>query len=97
MPAFTAEAFRGNPAAICVLREEADPNWMQSVALEMNLSETAYLVPRADGFGLSSRSVSRPLVPFRFGKSVSSRASDTILHTTNTCRCLDGNFGNRFT
>jgi len=50
--AFTAEAFRGNPAAICVLPQEADPVWMQHVALEMNLSETAYLVPRADGFGL---------------------------------------------
>ncbi len=50
--AFTAEAFRGNPAAICVLKQEADPTWMQNVALEMNLSETAYIVPRADGFGL---------------------------------------------
>jgi PhzF family phenazine biosynthesis protein len=50
--AFTSEPFRGNPAAICLLREEADPGWMQRVALEMNLSETAYLVPRADGFGL---------------------------------------------
>lgn len=50
--AFTAEAFRGNPAAICVMDREADPAWMQRVALEMNLSETAYVVPRADGFGL---------------------------------------------
>lgn len=50
--AFTAEVFRGNPAAICVLEHEADPVWMQRVALEMNLSETAYLVPQADGFGL---------------------------------------------
>jgi PhzF family phenazine biosynthesis protein len=50
--AFTSEPFRGNPAAICVLESEADPVWMQRVALEMNLSETAYLVPRADGFGL---------------------------------------------
>lgn len=50
--AFTAEVFRGNPAAICVLEREADPVWMQRVALEMNLSETAYLVPQADGFDL---------------------------------------------
>ncbi len=50
--AFTAEAFRGNPAAICVLEREADATWMQQLALEMNLSETAYLVPRADGYGL---------------------------------------------
>jgi PhzF family phenazine biosynthesis protein len=50
--AFTAERYRGNPAAICILREEADAGWMQKVALEMNLSETAYIVPGADGFGL---------------------------------------------
>ncbi len=50
--AFTSDAFRGNPAAICLLREEADAGWMQKVAMEMNLSETAYLVPRGDGFGL---------------------------------------------
>ncbi len=50
--AFTSERFRGNPAAICILESEAKPEWMQNVANEMNLSETAYLVPRADGFGL---------------------------------------------
>jgi PhzF family phenazine biosynthesis protein len=50
--AFTAEPFRGNPAAICILEREGDPAWMQRVALEMNLSETAYLVPHADGYGL---------------------------------------------
>ncbi len=50
--AFTSEAFRGNPAAICVLGREADAGWMQNVAMEMNLSETAYLVPGVDGFGL---------------------------------------------
>lgn len=50
--AFARRPFEGNPAAICVLEEEADADWMQRVALEMNLSETAYLVPMADGFGL---------------------------------------------
>jgi len=40
--AFTNEPFRGNPAAVFVLDEPADPVWMQSVALEMNLSETAF-------------------------------------------------------
>ena len=50
--AFTAERYQGNPAAICILEREADPGWMQRVANEMNLSETAYLVPRSDGFGL---------------------------------------------
>jgi PhzF family phenazine biosynthesis protein len=44
--AFTAEPFRGNPAAVCVLEEPRDAEWMQNVAAEMNLSETAFLVPR---------------------------------------------------
>lgn len=47
--AFAEEPFRGNPAAVVVLPEERDDGWMQSVALEMNLSETAFLVRRDDG------------------------------------------------
>jgi PhzF family phenazine biosynthesis protein len=43
--AFTAEPFRGNPAAVCFLEAPAPEEWMQAVAREMNLSETAYLVP----------------------------------------------------
>ena len=44
--AFTAEPFAGNPAAVCLLEDEAaDPGWMQRVAAEMNLSETAFLRP----------------------------------------------------
>jgi PhzF family phenazine biosynthesis protein len=43
--AFTAEPFAGNPAAVCLLEADADPAWMQSVAAEMNLSETAFLRP----------------------------------------------------
>ena len=52
--AFTAHAFAGNPAAVCVLPEPAAEAWMQAVAREMNLSETAFLLRRAggDGFGL---------------------------------------------
>lgn len=50
--AFTAEPFRGNPAAVCVLSEPRSPEWMQRVALEMNLSETAFLVPEGDGYSL---------------------------------------------
>jgi PhzF family phenazine biosynthesis protein len=41
--AFTAEPFAGNPAAVCLLEADTDPAWMQSVAAEMNLSETAFL------------------------------------------------------
>lgn len=47
--AFTDVAFRGNPAAVCLLDAPADDGWMQSVATEMNISETAFVVPRADG------------------------------------------------
>ncbi|HZP28795.1 MAG TPA: PhzF family phenazine biosynthesis protein [Acidimicrobiia bacterium] len=42
--AFTNEAFRGNPAAVCLLDAPADAAWMQAVAAEMNLSETAFVV-----------------------------------------------------
>jgi PhzF family phenazine biosynthesis protein len=47
--AFTAEPFTGNPAAVCVLPAPRDADWMQAVAREMNLSETAFLVGRDDG------------------------------------------------
>ncbi len=50
--AFTADPFRGNPAAVCWLESPRDARWMQSVATEMNLSETAFVEPRTDGFGL---------------------------------------------
>ncbi|MCU0408874.1 MAG: PhzF family phenazine biosynthesis isomerase, partial [Bacteroidales bacterium] len=46
--AFTAEPFRGNPAAVCILTEEPGREWMQNVAMEMNLSETAFLFPEED-------------------------------------------------
>jgi PhzF family phenazine biosynthesis protein len=47
--AFTDRAFGGNPAAVCLLPEPRPAEWMQSVAREMNLSETAFLVPRQEG------------------------------------------------
>jgi PhzF family phenazine biosynthesis protein len=50
--AFTTEPFTGNPAAVCVLPERAAEGWMQQVAREMNLSETAFLDPAEDGFNL---------------------------------------------
>ncbi len=50
--AFTDRPFAGNPAAVCLLARDADESWMQSVAAEMNLSETAFLVPGQDGFRL---------------------------------------------
>ena len=51
--AFTAAAFSGNPAAVCLLEAPADAAWMQALAAEMNLSETAFVVPDGSGaFGL---------------------------------------------
>lgn len=50
--AFTAEPFGGNPAAVCLLPGPATEAWMQSVAREMNLSETAFLYPTEDGHDL---------------------------------------------
>lgn len=50
--AFTNEAFRGNPAAVCILEAPADEQWMQKVAAEMNLSETAFLVANDNGYDL---------------------------------------------
>jgi PhzF family phenazine biosynthesis protein len=47
--AFTDRAFKGNPAAVCILKEPRDDAWRQDVAREMNLSETAFLEKRADG------------------------------------------------
>jgi PhzF family phenazine biosynthesis protein len=50
--AFTSQAFRGNPAAVCLLDAERDAQWMQDVAAEMNLAETAFLLPRDSDFSL---------------------------------------------
>ena len=47
--AFTDTPFCGNPAAVCVLSETRDTGWMQQVAAEMSLSETAFVFFRADG------------------------------------------------
>ena len=50
--AFTERPFAGNPAAVVPLTEWKDDGWLQNVAMEMNLSETAFLVPSSSGFDL---------------------------------------------
>lgn len=50
--AFTEKPFKGNPAAVCVLDKKVEENWMQNVAREMNLSETAFLISNGDGYNL---------------------------------------------
>ena len=48
--AFTSEVFSGNPAAVCIIEEWLDDNIMQSIALENNLSETAFIMQRDGQF-----------------------------------------------
>jgi PhzF family phenazine biosynthesis protein len=50
--AFTDRPFAGNPAAVCVLDGPAEAGWMQQVASEMNLAETAFLYREGDAFRL---------------------------------------------
>lgn len=51
--AFTSVPFAGNPAGVCILPEPRDARWLQNVAREMNLAETAFLLKkRTDGFDL---------------------------------------------
>ncbi len=47
--AFTNRPFAGNPAAICLLDAPREDAWLQALAMEMNLSETAYPILREDG------------------------------------------------
>lgn len=50
--AFTDRPFHGNPAAVCLLEAPRDEDWMQAVAAEMNLAETAFVSPREEGYDL---------------------------------------------
>jgi PhzF family phenazine biosynthesis protein len=50
--AFTNTPFKGNPAAVCVMPQAGEEGWMQNLATEMNLSETAFLVQQDDGYNL---------------------------------------------
>lgn len=50
--AFTDKPFSGNPATVCILEKEAESEWMQKVASEMNLPETAFLHVEGDGYNL---------------------------------------------
>lgn len=47
--AFTDRPFAGNPAAVCLLPSWPEASWLQAVAAEMHLSETAFLVTNAGG------------------------------------------------
>ena len=49
---FADQPFQGNPAAVCLLESFPSDAWMQSLAAEMNLSETAFVCPATQGFHL---------------------------------------------
>ncbi|KAL0419920.1 UNVERIFIED_CONTAM: putative isomerase [Sesamum radiatum] len=57
--AFTESAYKGNPAAVCLLEEERDEEWMQAVAREFNISETCYLTRLSDSVESLTGSVPR--------------------------------------
>jgi PhzF family phenazine biosynthesis protein len=50
--AFADRPYTGNPAAVCLLQQEGGARWMQAVAAEMNLSETAFVWPAGKDFEL---------------------------------------------
>ncbi|MBN1997336.1 PhzF family phenazine biosynthesis protein [candidate division KSB1 bacterium] len=49
---FTSEIFKGNPAGVCILSGPANEGWMQGIAREMNVSETAFIYPQRNGYNL---------------------------------------------
>lgn len=49
---FTDQPFKGNPAGVCLLPKALPDDWMQAVAAEMNLSETAFLLKNGNDFDL---------------------------------------------
>ncbi|MBN2025845.1 MAG: PhzF family phenazine biosynthesis protein [Actinobacteria bacterium] len=48
--AFASRLFTGNPAAVVPLREWLEDAAMQAIAMENNLSETAFFVPHGEGY-----------------------------------------------
>jgi PhzF family phenazine biosynthesis protein len=50
--AFTDKLFSGNPAGVCILSEPKNVKWLEDVARELNLAETAFLLREGEGFSL---------------------------------------------
>ena len=49
---FTGKAFKGNPAGVCILEKKPSPEWMQNIAMEMNVSETAFVFPGRKNYSI---------------------------------------------
>ncbi|MBN2281037.1 MAG: PhzF family phenazine biosynthesis protein [Candidatus Marinimicrobia bacterium] len=47
---FTDTPFKGNPAGVMIVDKDCDSAWMQNIAMEMNLSETAFVLPNEQYF-----------------------------------------------
>ena len=101
--AFTNRPFSGNPAGVCVLPAPAPDDWMQQVAREMNLSETAFLHPMTGGFALrwftpgvevdfcGHATLASAFALWETGAA--SRSKELVFFTRSgplRCRCCDG-------
>ncbi|WP_010521628.1 PhzF family phenazine biosynthesis protein [Aquimarina agarivorans] len=49
---FTSEVFKGNPAGVVFAENNTDPKWMQQLAMEMNLSETAFVMSNGESYDI---------------------------------------------
>ncbi|KAL3746174.1 hypothetical protein ACJRO7_015167 [Eucalyptus globulus] len=90
--AFTDTAFKGNPAAVCILEEERDEEWLQAVGREFNISETCYLT-RASGSELAGFADGGSSLRFRLRWSLQLRSHATLAaaHTLFTSGMVDSN------
>ena len=48
--AFTGKLFSGNPAAVCILDKWLPEDFMQNIAMENNLAETAFVVKEQENY-----------------------------------------------
>ncbi|RVW54856.1 putative isomerase BH0283 [Vitis vinifera] len=95
--AFTDSAFKGNPAAVCLLEEERDEDWLQALAMEFNISETCYLNRITEPEALdSSTTILTPRFRLRWFTPVAEvnlcgHATLAAAHFLFTSRLVNGN------
>jgi PhzF family phenazine biosynthesis protein len=87
--AFCDHPFSGNPAAVCLLDAPREDAWMQALAGELGLSETAYVQPEGDAFGL------RWFTP-TMEMSLCGHATLAAAHVLWETRCLSSDVPARF-
>ncbi|RVW54857.1 putative isomerase BH0283 [Vitis vinifera] len=95
--AFTDSAFKGNPAAVCLLEEERDEDWLQALAMEFNVSQTGYLTRITEPEALdSSTTILTPRFRLRWFTPVAEvklcgHATLAAAHLLFTSRLMKGN------